>query len=165
MRRTNPASSRVPARKAREVPQPPLPSREREILTEIREMQMEIDTLKRSVLSHTNLQTLESDFYREFQRLSKEVKESLEKNRESVDRMEAEIKFLKEDMARIVSIEEEMNRLNMKGLTRDVEGLKEKSRWLETSFKGFDIDPIMEKITEIEDKIKILKASQPLILD
>jgi hypothetical protein len=144
---------------------PSLEAKETAALREIREMQIEMENIKKAVLSETNIRTLEHDFYREFQRLSKEVKESLERNSHAVDRMEAEIKFIKEDIGRIMSLEEEMNRLNMKSLTRDVEGLKEKSNWLETSFKSFDIDPIIEKITEIEDKIKIMKASQPLILE
>lgn len=160
----------IPARKiAREMqsepPKPPTKDRELEILREIREMQIDIENLKKTILSTTNIRTLEHDFLREFQHLSKEVKESIEKSRHAVDRMEAEIKFLRGDMKRVMSLEEEMNRLNMKSMTRDIESLKEKSRWLETSFKGFDIDPLVEKISELEDKIKILKASQPLILE
>ena len=144
---------------------PSLEAREESLLREIRGMQMEMENLKKSVLSETNIKSLEHDMTTEFQKLSREVKESVEKNRHVVDKMEAEIKFLREDVGRIMGLEEEMNRLNMKGLTRDVEGLKEKSHWLETSFRSFDIDPIIEKITEIEDKIKIMKASQPLIIE
>jgi hypothetical protein len=144
---------------------PSLEAKETAALREIREMQIEMENLKKSVLSETNIRSLEHDFFREFEHMKKEIKESLERNSHAVDKMEAEIKFLKEDMGRIMSLEEEMNRLNMKSLTRDVEGLKEKSRWLETSFKSFDIDPIIEKISEIEDKVKIMKASQPIILE
>ena len=140
-------------------------ARETAIFRDIRDMQMDIETIKRSMLSQTNIQTLESDFYKEFQRLSKEVKDNLEKNRHAVDRMEAEIKFLKEDIARIISIEEEMKRISAKSLERDVESLKAKSQWLETHVKGFDIDPLIEKIQDMEDKIKIMKASQPLIIE
>ncbi len=135
------------------------------VFREIREMQMDIEALKRSVLSQTNIQALENDFYREFQRLSTEVKENLEKNRHAVDRMEAEVKFLKEDVARVISIEEEMKRISAKSLERDVESLKARSQWLETHMKGFDIDPLIEKIQEMDDKIKIMKASQPLIIE
>jgi hypothetical protein len=135
------------------------------IFQEIRDMQTDIETLKRSILSQTNIQTLENDFYREFERLTKEVKSDLEKNRHAVDKAEAEIKFLKEDIARIISIEEEMKRISAKSLERDVESLKAKSQWLETHVKGFDMDPLVEKIQEMEDKIKIMKASQPLILE
>ncbi len=140
-------------------------ARETAIFREIREMQMDIEALKGSILSQTNIQTLENDFYREFQSLSKEVKENLEKNRHAVERMEAEVKFLKEDISRIISLEEEMKRMNMKSLAKDMESLKLKSQWLETNFKGFDIDPLIEKIQDIEDKIKIMKASQPLIIE
>ena len=140
-------------------------SREAEILREIREMRLEMENLKSSVLSQTNIRTLEHDFLREFQRLSKEVKESAEKNRNAIDKAEAEIKFLREDMARVMSLEEEMSRLNAKSIARDVESLKEKSHWLETSVNGFDMDPLIEKISEMEDKIKIMKASQPLIIE
>jgi len=176
-RKTSPRRSQAPVRKIPEPPtrNPKVPAdtfqpqsshaRESEILRELRDIQIEMENLKRSVLSQTNIQTLESDFYREFQRLSKEVREGLEKNRDAADRMEAEIKFLKEDMARIISLEEEMKRISAKTVERDIESLKAKSNWLETSMKGFDIDPIVEKINELEDKIKILKASQPLILE
>jgi len=140
-------------------------SREAEMLKEIRETRLDIENLKSSVLSQTNIRTLEHDFLREFQRLSKEVKESAEKNRNAIDKAEAEIRFLREDMARVMSLEEEMSRLNAKSLARDVESLKEKSHWLETSVKGFDMDPRIEKISEMEGKIKILKASQPLIIE
>jgi cell division protein FtsB len=139
--------------------------RDMAVFREIREMQMDIENLKGSILSQTNIQALESDFYREFQRLSTEVKENLEKNRHAVDRMEAEVKFLKEDVARVISIEEEMKRISAKSLERDVESLKARSQWLETHMKGFDIDPLIEKIQEMDDKIKIMKASQPLIIE
>jgi len=148
-----------------ELPLAPLEAKEMASLREMREMQMQIDSLKAAVLSDTNIKSLEHDLTTEFQKLSKEVKDSVQSNRHAIDKMEAEIKFLREDVGKIMGLEEEMNRLNMKSLTRDVEGLKERNRWLETSFKSFDIDPIMEKITEIEDKIKILKASQPIIIE
>ena len=165
-KKASPKRSQLRARKIPEPPKPPsVHTRENEILRELRDMQMEMESLKRSVLSQTNIQTLESDFYREFQRLSKEVREGLEKNRETVDRMEAEVKFLKEDVARMISLEEETKRISAKSVERDIESLKAKSNWLETSMKGFDMDPLVEKITELEDKIKILKASQPLILE
>jgi deoxyribodipyrimidine photolyase len=154
----------APARKKLDIPKPAI-DRDAEILREMRDMQIEIENLKGSVLSKTNIQTLESDFYREFQRLSKDVKENLEKNRHAVDRMEAEVKFIKEDVARMLSLEDEMKRISAKAVGRDIESLKAKSNWLETSMKGFDIDPIVEKITELEDKIRALKASQPLILE
>lgn len=143
------------------------PSHDREtaILREVREMQIEIEGLKRAILSGTNMRTLEEDLFREFQHLKKEVKESVEKNRHSVDKMEADIKFIREDIRRVMSLEEEMSRINAKSVTRDIESLKAKSHWLETHVKGFDIDPIIEKIQEIEDNIKIMKASQPLILE
>ena len=144
---------------------PPIHDSGMELMREIRDIQIEIENLKRSVLSQPNIRAFESDFLREFQRLSKEVRDSLERNRHAIDKMEAETKFLREDMGRIMSLEEEMNRLNMKSIARDIEGLKEKSHWLEANLKGFDIDPLVEKISEIEDKIKILKASQPLILE
>jgi chromosome segregation ATPase len=175
-RKTSRSRARASARKKPEPPKPSasspkaaepahLISRDMEILREIRDMQIEIENLKQSILSENNMRTFESDFYREFQRLSKDVKESLEKNRHTVDRMEAEVKFLKEDLARVLSLEEEMKRISAKTVERDIESLKAKSNWLETSMKGFDIDPLVEKITELEDKIRILKASQPLILE
>jgi len=135
------------------------------ILREIKEMQVEIENLKKATLSETNIRTLEEDLFREFQHLKKEVKESVEKNRHAVDKMEADIKFIKEDIGRIMSLEEEMSRINAKSVTRDIESLKAKSHWLETHMKGFNVDPIIEKIQEIEDNIKIMKASQPLILE
>jgi deoxyribodipyrimidine photolyase len=147
------------------LPTPPTPDRNQEVLKELREMQIDMENLKKAVLSETNIRTLEHDFYREFEHMKKEIKESLEKNRHTVERMEGEVKFLKQDMARVMGLEEEMNRLNMKSLTRDVEGLKAKSQWLEGKFQVFDMDPVLDKIQEIEDKIKILKASQPIILE
>jgi hypothetical protein len=153
----------IPRKTPNENPKPG--DRDMAVFREIREMQMDIEALKRSVLSQTNIQALENDFYREFQRLSTEVKENLEKNRHAVDRMEAEVKFLKEDVARVISIEEEMKRISAKSLERDVESLKARSQWLETHMKGFDIDPLIEKIQEMDDKIKIMKASQPLIIE
>ena len=165
MRRKIPPAPRkqIPRESSKENTKPA--DRDLAIFREIRDMQTDIETLKRSTLSQTNMQTLESDFYREFERLTKEVKSDLEKNRHAVDKAEAEIKFLKEDIARIISIEEEMKRISAKSLERDVESLKAKSQWLETHVKGFDIDPLIEKIQDIEDKIKIMKASQPLIID
>lgn len=152
----------MPAKKNLEIPKQ-APDRESEILREIRDMQIEIENIKRSTLSQTNIKTLESDFYREFERLSKDVKENLEKNRHTVDRMEAEVKFIKEDVARVLSIEDEMKRISAKAVERDIESLKAKSQWLETSMKGFDINPIVDKISELEKKIRTLKSSQPLI--
>jgi len=147
------------------LPAPPLPDRSIELMKEIKEMQIEVENLKKSILSQTNIRTLESDFYKEFEHMKKEMKESLEKNRHAVERMEGEVKFLKQDVARVMGLEEEMNRLNMKSLTRDVESLKEKSHWLEGKFQVFDMDPVLDKLQELEDKLKIMKASQPLILE
>jgi len=139
--------------------------RETSILKEIKEMQMEIENLKKSVLSETNIRSLESDLVREFQKLSKEVRSGLESNRHAMDKMEAEIKFLKEDVGRVMSLEEQMNRLDMKNLTREMESLKAKSNWLEGKIQIFNLDPVVERISDIEDRIKILKATQPFIIE
>ncbi len=139
--------------------------RETAILKEIKEMQIDMENLKKSILSETNMRSLESDLVREFQKLSKEVRGGLERNRHAVDKMEAEIKFLKEDVGRIMGLEEQMNRLNMKSLTRDMESLKAKSHWLEGKIQVFDLDPVVERISDIESKIKILKAAQPFIIE
>ena len=141
---------------AQALPKPPIPDRSAEVLKEIREMQIEIENLKKAVLSDTNILSLEHDLYREFEHMKKEMRESLEKNRHAVERMEGEVKFLKHDMAKVMGLEEEMDRLNMKSLTRDVESLRAKSQWLEGKFQVFDMDPVLDKIQEIEDKIKIL---------
>ena len=139
--------------------------KETAILKEIKEMQIDMENLKKSILSETNMRSLESDLVREFQKLSKEVRGGLERNRHAVDKMEAEIKFLKEDVGRIMGLEEQMNRLNMKSLTRDMESLKAKSNWLEGKIGTFDLDPVVERISDIESKIKILKAAQPFIIE
>ena len=139
--------------------------RETAILKEIKEMQIDMENLKKSILSETNMRSLESDLVREFQKLSKEVRGGLERNRHAVDKMEAEIKFLKEDVGRVMSLEEQMNRLNMKNLTRELESLKAKSNWLEGKIGTFDLDPVVERISDIEDRIKILKAAQPFIIE
>ena len=139
--------------------------RETAILKEIKEMQIDMENLKKSILSETNMRSLEGDLVREFQKLSKEVRGGLERNRHAVDKMEAEIKFLKEDVGRIMGLEEQMNRLNMKSLTRDMESLKAKSNWLEGKIQRFDLDPVVERISDIESKIKILKAAQPFIIE
>ena len=147
------------------ISEPPRPIRDRshDVLREMREMQMEIEVLKKAVLSQTNAMALEQSLAAELEKIKKEVRHSSEKSRHTLDKMEAEIRFIREDVNRIISIEKEMERISAKSMERDIEGLKMKSQWLETHVKGFDIDPIVERISELEDSIKILKASQPVV--
>ena len=59
---------------------------------------------------------------------------------------------------------EDIEKMNIGGVRRDLEILKTRQQWLENSIKRFDVKPLYEKIEDIEHVLRRFKMSSPVVV-
>ncbi len=91
--------------------------------------------------------------------------EAIPEIQNSIKEIRASINSLSGRMNDIEKRSEEIKGLDIPGLKRDVEALKEKSRWLEESVEAIDMKRIMDMMKEVENRIESLRVSSPLVIE
>lgn len=94
-----------------------------------------------------------------------EIKKILEKNNQIIEKSTEEIYSLKQRIDSFKDLEDILKGTDIKTLGRNLEILRTRSQWLEDRLEKFNVQPILEKIEEIEVAIKSLQASSPLIME
>lgn len=108
---------------------------------------------------------LEDDIHREFERIRDDVKKDTAENAEAIKIIEAEISNIRERIGEIKMIGDGMKGFDMESLARDIEVLKQRTHWLEENIEKLDIQPLFERIREIEEQLRTTRGESPLIIE
>ncbi len=84
---------------------------------------------------------------------------------ELVERMKVEIKTLREGMDETKQAKEHVDNMDVSNIRRDMEALKQKSKYIEGHIERIDVRPLVNMIQEVENKVERLKASSALIIE
>jgi chromosome segregation ATPase len=93
-----------------------------------------------------------------------QVKISLEKSREDMDKMMGELKGLRTDLDGLKKTHSKLETMDVSGLRRDVESLKQKNAFLEQQITSIDMESIYDMIKEVERKV-MSKMAGPVIIE
>jgi hypothetical protein len=108
---------------------------------------------------------LENDIHREFERIRDDVKQGTTENTETIKIIEAEMANIRERIGEIKMLGDGLKGLDMESLARDIEVLKQKTHWLEENIEKLDIQPLFERIREIEEDLRATRGESPLIIE
>ncbi len=112
-----------------------------------------------------NFKRFEEDVYKQFESISRSIKDILAKSKEKAEKAEAEIRMLKESVEEAKRLEEDVKKMNVESIMRDLEILKTRNQWLEGQIEKIGTGPLHERVQELEHKINTLKASSALIIE
>lgn len=133
-------------------------------ITKLEEMANEFDALKKRSESF-NAQELKDSVFREFERINESLVQSIEKKKDDINRMETETVQMREGIESLRGLEDKIKGMDSEGISRDLEILKTKTKWLEEQIEGINISPLHDRIEELETDIRRIVGNSPLIVE
>ncbi len=97
--------------------------------------------------------------------LEENMKNISDRREDGMEKIRRQIGSLEKGQEGVKELEEEMHRLDLKQLRRYIEKLMAKTEWIEGNIERIDLDPVLEKIAEMESRMKVLKYSFPIIIE
>jgi len=119
----------------------------------------------RTRVSDYEAKELQDEIKREFKSLNSIITSELKRLKENSDKLELELRALKERVKDISSIEEQMKETDISSMRREIETLKTKNEWIEAKLDDVDILPLERKMSSLERKIKTIRESSPIIIE
>jgi len=103
------------------------------------------------------------EIYRQFERMNGVVKENESKIEELVSRDESRIGALEK---RVDEVSASLTRIPaVEDAKRELESLKQKVEWLEKSRHEVDVQPVMDMVKGLQEKLESLKIRSPYIIE
>jgi chromosome segregation ATPase len=112
-----------------------------------------------------NMKELEKDIYREFERVNSNIKNILEKSREDAEKIEIEMKTIKNQFEGLKKVENELKKMDTSNIIKDIEAVKSKQEFMEKNMEKMSTEPIHDRMEEIEAAIKRMKITSPIIIE
>jgi hypothetical protein len=102
---------------------------------------------------------------KEIENISSEVKEESGKNRDRIEDVHSQLAGIREIFSEMRGISESLKTVDVRGIARDLESLKQKIEWFEKSQTVEDEDSLSDRLMEIEAQIKAMKFNSPLVIE
>ena len=112
-----------------------------------------------------NAQEMKDNILTDFQKINNDLVESVEQKKSEIHRIEQETAKMREGIESLKTLEEKVKGVNGEGISRDLEILKTKTKWLEEQIEGFDIKPLHERLRELELDLKRVTTNSPMIVE
>jgi chromosome segregation ATPase len=128
------------------------------------ETRAQVKSLKANV-DKIDFQELSQEIYAQFEKMKSSIKESEKKTDDVAERLNVELKTVKEQLNETKQAGEAMKDLDVSSMRRDVESLKQKSAYIEQHIERVDIRPVIEMIKDVENKVEGLRTSSALIIE
>lgn len=114
-----------------------------------------------------DIKSIDQRFSGQIDRMNVALKDSATKTKTELDRVSGDIRGVKREIDELKKVGTSFKTLDISGLRRDIESLKEKSKWLEQQVGNLDIEPLYELIKEIEDRVSTSSrvAPGPVIIE
>ena len=133
-------------------------------LRKMEEMIPEVGRLKKR-LNEVDFSGLSQEIYSQFEKMNISIKESEEKTNEFMEKIRVEMKTVHEKASDATDSKEHVENLDVAGLRRDLEALKQKNQYIESHLERVDISPVVELIKEVENKVEAIKSTSALIIE
>ncbi len=109
---------------------------------------------------------LEDKISNEIQTINKGVMDNVSKSRHEIDRMGGDIRNLRRDIEEFKGLTSKLDNLDVTGLRRDIESLRERNKWLEQQINSLDMEPLYELIKEVEGRVAMSsRSAAPVIIE
>jgi chromosome segregation ATPase len=102
---------------------------------------------------------------REISKLTEQLNETINRSKRQEDSIENEFKIIKRDTEQMKILKETIDRLDIDGMSRNIESVKMKIARLEESIEKIDLTVINNRLDDIERKIKAQRVSIPYVIE
>jgi SMC interacting uncharacterized protein involved in chromosome segregation len=101
----------------------------------------------------------------EMERLSSDSVKETARSRELMAELQSHVSEAKGLSGELRVLAETIRQLDVDGIRRDLESLKQKASWLEHSIKPTEIENIHLRIDEIESQLKGMRLGSPMVIE
>jgi DNA repair exonuclease SbcCD ATPase subunit len=136
----------------------------RKKIEELQLMKKDFNEIKKRSESF-NAQEIKENIITDFEKINNNLVESVEQKKSEIQRIEHETAQMREGIESLKGLEQRIGKVNAEGITRDLEILKTKTKWLEEQIEGLDIKPLHERIHELETDLRRIISSSPLVVE
>jgi len=133
-------------------------------ILKLEEMKKSFDEIKKRSASF-NAREIKENILSDFEKINNNLVNSIEQKKSEIQRIEQETARMREGIESLKGLEEKVKGVNAEGISRDLEILKTKTKWLEEQIEGLDIKPIHDRVRELELDLKRITNSSPLVLE
>jgi hypothetical protein len=130
----------------------------------LEQMKKEFEEVKKRSASF-NAQKMKDTILTDFEKINNSLVESIEQKKNEIQRVEQETAQMREGIESLKGLEERVKGVNAEGISRDLEILKTKTKWLEQQIEGLDIKPLHERLRELEGDLRRVTGSSPLVME
>jgi len=134
----------------------------RQRIQELENLFSEVNDIRKK-FNAMDFKGMTDEIYRQFERMNGVVKDNESKIEELVSRDESRIGALEKrvdevsaSLTSIPAVEE---------VKREFESIKQKVEWLEKSRQEIDVQPVMDMVKELQEKLESLKIRSPYIIE
>lgn len=130
----------------------------------IEEMKREFESIKKRSASF-NAQEIKDNIMKDFEKINNSLVESVEQKRTEIQRIEQETAKMREGIESLKELEKKVGGVDSEGISRDLEILKTKTKWLEEQLEGLDIKPLHDRLKELELDLNKITTNSPLVVE
>lgn len=134
----------------------------RQGVREIKQWRDEVQSMKKDFEGDASLG---GGVKKKLSHMDRNIKEILAESERERERLEADITEVKQLLRELADVRNQMKSLDIAGLRRDLESVRTKQEWLEKSLDGFDLEPLKERLKELEHKLSMMRVSSPLVIE
>jgi chromosome segregation ATPase len=127
-------------------------------------MRKEFESVKKRSASF-NAQEIKDNIMKDFEKINSSLVESVEQKKTEIQRIEQETAKMREGIESLKELEKKVGGVNSEGISRDLEILKTKTKWLEEQLEGLDIKPLHDRLKELELDLNRITTNSPLVVE
>ncbi len=124
-----------------------------------------IEKWRKESFENIEMKNFAEKLHKRLEQMDKKINEISERHEEIFEKISNDINALNKKADGIKELEGEIKKLDLKYIKRDIESLKTKAEWIENNIEKIDLEPLLEKITEMESKIRVIRLSSPVIIE
>jgi len=133
-------------------------------IAKLEEMKRDFEEMKKRSASF-NAQEIKENILMDFEKINTNLVESIEKKKSEIQRLEQETAQMREGIESLKNLEGKIKGIDSETITRDLEILKTKTKWLEEQIEDLNIKPLHDRIQELETDLKRVTSSSPLVVE
>jgi septation ring formation regulator EzrA len=115
--------------------------------------------------SQTDQEKIWSTIQTEIDRLSAVLKEDAAKSNDRIEDLQTQLSGIREMFKEMRATADIMKSVDIKGVVREIESIKQKVNWMEQSGNANDIESIKDRLGEIENRLNNMKFGSPMVLE
>ncbi len=142
---------------------------DKRLTDEVKELHERVEKMSQRVSpADAKLTTLirdSEDKDKEMEKIKASLKEMEYKKEHDIESLEIEINALNSKLGSMTTSVKGMEGAGAVGVLRDLEILKTKAEWLESTVQKFDLNPIYEKIQELEERLRSAGGYSPVVIE